>query len=115
MNSTTRILLYFFICIPVRLFIPYYIYNHLSDKNYKYLSLIISIIGAGFLHLFFNNQRLNAGEGGGKTWWHDLRLIHGLLYIASAIYLKKKNKLAYLPLLLDILVGLWGYKFIRKG
>ena len=53
MNNTTRILLYFLVCIPVRLLIPYFIYNHLSDKNYKYLTLMIGIMGLGFLYLFF--------------------------------------------------------------
>tara|TARA_A100001015_G_C14760068_1_gene621061 strand:- start:155 stop:502 length:348 start_codon:yes stop_codon:yes gene_type:complete len=114
MNNTTRILLYFLVCIPVRLLIPYLIYKYFSVKNYKYFALPIGLISFGFLYLYFFNQRLNAREGGKITWWHDLRLVHGLLYLCALIYIIKKNKIAYLPLLLDILVGFWGYKYLRK-
>jgi hypothetical protein len=114
MNNLNRKILYFGVCIPIRLIIPYIIYRYLNEKNFKNMSYLTGTIAIGFLYLYFSNRRLNAGEGGGKTWWHKLRLIHGLLYLTTTIYLIQKEKIAYLPLLLDILVGFWGYYYLRK-
>lgn len=114
MNDLTRKILYFGVCIPLRLLLPYIIYKYLNEKNYKYMSYLTGTIAIGFLYLYFSNKRLNAGEGGGKTWWYKLRLIHGLLYLATTIYLIQKEKIAYLSLVLDVLVGLWGYNYVRQ-
>ena len=58
------------------------------------------------------NGRLNAPEGGGVTWWKNLRLLHGSLFICAAIYAFNKDNYAYIPLLIDPIVGL--FSFIMK-
>jgi hypothetical protein len=56
--------------------------------------------------LYFTNMRLDAPESGGKTWWADFRPLHGMLYLCAAIYAFKENKLATIPLAIDVIFGL---------
>ena len=55
--------------------------------------------------MHFFNLRLNAPEGGGHTWWAQLRLLHGLLYIAAFIYSIKDPKYMIVPLQMDVSLG----------
>jgi hypothetical protein len=52
--------------------------------------MFLYAIGTSFLVLYFGKYRLNAPEGGGNTWWHSFRIIHGLLYCLSGILLLLK-------------------------
>jgi hypothetical protein len=56
---------------------------------------------------------MNATEAsGGKTWWAEYRLIHGLLYLAASIYaFREKNDEASLALITDVLFGLSVFAF----
>ena len=56
------------------------------------------------LYLYFIKGRMNAPEGGGTTWWANYRLIHGLLYICASIYLLQEERLAWIPLTMDVLL-----------
>jgi hypothetical protein len=47
-----------------------------------------------------------AFEAGGKTWWAELRLIHGLMYLAAAIYALQLKDVASIPLTIDVIFGL---------
>jgi hypothetical protein len=51
-------------------------------------------------------MRQNAFEAGGITWWANYRIIHGLLYLIAAIYAFNKYRSAWIPLTLDVLIGL---------
>jgi len=96
--------LFLFGCIPVRVFLAY-----ISTKvpNIELFGVILLIMSLGFLWLYFTNSRLNAREAGGPTWWHNFRLIHGLLYLAAAIYaFQGKQDLVWIPLTIDVVVGL---------
>jgi hypothetical protein len=106
MLSKEKRIVYFLLgCIGVRTILaisPLYL-----DKSLFYmLGTITMIIGTSFLYLYFFNGRMNAPEGGGVTWWANYRLIHGLLYICASIYLFQKKRLAWLPLTIDVLLGL---------
>ena len=59
--------------------------KYLPKKWLPYMGYITLIPAIGFLYLYFTNSRLNAGEGGGKTWWHNFRIIHGMLYLLFSI------------------------------
>ena len=99
MNSKTLFLLG---CIPTRAFLAWHAKNYPSEK-FGYVLLFIAI---GFMYLYFNNLRLNAQEAsGGVTWWAPYRLIHGLLYLAAAIYMFKDPKRAWIPLTIDVILG----------
>ena len=92
-------------CIPTRIIlaiIPIYL-----DKKYLQLyGIVLSLIMISFFYLYFNNLRLNAPEGGGNTWWADFRLMHATLYMCAVIYLIQRNRIAWIPLMIDVLLGL---------
>ena len=111
MNLETRQLLFVFGCMPLRFLLAYIAYT-ISSNLLPYLGIILFIIGASMLYLYFTNGRLNAPEGGGVTWWKNLRLLHGSLFICAAIYAFNKDNYAYIPLLIDPIVGL--FSFIQK-
>ena len=122
MNSQ---LLFLTLCIPIRIIfallpnykiIEKYIPIKMNKKLfYQVVGIIFMCIAVGFLYLYFTNKRLNAPEAGGKTWWHNLRLLHGLLYLCASLYILwnvndlEKIKLASLPLTIDVLVGLGAF------
>ena len=86
-------------CIPARILMTIF-----ADK----LGYILFAIAFGFLYLYFTNSRLNAQEAtGGVTWWHPLRIIHGLLYLIGGILaLSKYSEYAWIPLAIDTILGL---------
>lgn len=98
-------------CIPMRLLIIYLIYLVLNNsKKYEnerfFLSVLILLIGFSFIYLYFTNSRLNAFEAGGKTYWAPYRIIHGILYIIGGLMLYNKNMNAYIPLIIDLIIGI---------
>jgi hypothetical protein len=92
-------------CIPIRLLLVWLTYN-LNIKYLPILGLLLFIIGFGFGFLYFGNLRLTAPEAGGKTWWHNYRLIHGMLYLTASIYAFQGKNTAWIPLLFDVLLGI---------
>lgn len=98
-------ILYFLIgCIPIRILMA--ILPNVIDKNLLfYYSFILFGISFGFLYLYFLNLRLNAFEAGGKTWWSEYRLIHGMLYLIAAIYAFQMKSIAWIPLIIDVILG----------
>jgi len=106
-----RITYFLIFCIPIRIilsFLPLY----LNSQYLYYLGLITLIPSFVFLIFYFKGIRLKAPEGGGKTWWADLRLLHGLLYLCGSIYLLQGKRTAYIPFVIDVIVGLLS--FINK-
>lgn len=127
MNFPSK-LLFLLLCLPSRILIAILPNKELMNKffkflnidiNYKYFyviyGLILLIMSMGFLYLYFSNQRLDAGEAGGKTWWHELRLFHGIMYLCASIYILKNNgnselmKYAIIPLTVDVIVGFLSF------
>ena len=122
MNSQ---LLFLTLCIPMRIIfallpnyklIEKYIPIKLNKKLfYQVVGIIFLGISIGFLYLYFTNERLNAPEAGGKTWWHNLRLLHGLLYLCASIYIlwniNNINLIRYasIPLVIDVIVGILSF------
>jgi hypothetical protein len=105
LSLNTRIVLFLCACVPVRIILAYL--PTVLDKNYLfYYGFILLSISTGFLYLYFTKSRLEAPEGGGKTWWSELRIVHGLFYLFAAIYALQMNELAYIPLSMDIVFGL---------
>ena len=113
MLSRNQSINYFLVgCIPVRAvltIIPLYI-----DKSMLfYYGLVLAAISTSFLYLYFANERLNAFEAGGHTWWADFRLLHGLLYLCAAIYSLQGHRIAWLPLFVDTLLGITLFTYKR--
>lgn len=112
-NSKNRVFFFLFGCIGLRLFMAY-LPQILPKKYFKVMAAVVTLMGLDFLRLYFTNSRLNAFEAGGKTWWADLRLIHGALLLTAAVYLIQGSKNASIPLLIDVLSGISFY-FIRRA
>jgi hypothetical protein len=97
--------LFFGVCIPIRLLLVY-LASTLNKNNLRFFGIILLVIALGFLYLYFANKRLNAAEAtGGVTWWSEYRLIHGLLYLCAAIYAFQGKNTAWIPLLIDVGLG----------
>ena len=108
-NIYKRILLFSLFCIPTR-----YIFMHLSrkyeNKYSKYFILIALLFSISQFYLYINDLRKTGVEVfGADIWWNQLRPIHGVLYLLFCIYTYKKQKHAYIPLLVDIIIGIIGF------
>ena len=113
LNINKRITYFLLGCIPIRI-IFVLILKYVNEDYLPYLSVPLLLISFGFLYLYFTNLRLNAPEAGGKTWWANLRLIHGALYLTSTIYAFQKKDIAWVPLLIDVIFGLVSFLFNHK-
>ena len=92
---------------PYEIFICYIAKN--IPINYLPLTVPITLImGLGFLYFFFTGKEKGATFNQ-EAWWHNLRPIHGLLYILYSYYAYKKNSDAYKILLFDVILGLLSF------
>ena len=97
--------LFFGVCIPIRLLLVY-LASILNKNNLRFFGIFLLVIALGFLYLYFANKRLNAAEAtGGVTWWSEYRRLHGLLYLCAAIYAFQGKNTAWIPLLIDVGLG----------
>jgi len=104
-------LLYFLLgCIPARILLAF-LAKKLKNNYLRFFGLLLAAISISFLVLYFGNLRLKAPESGGNTWWVDLRLIHGLLYMAAAIYALQNKSIAWIPLTIDLVFGLSAFLY----
>jgi len=99
------------VCIFVRLLLIFIIrYNYKNNLIKNIFLIILLAIGLGFIYKFIfgsNNEiQLN------KVFWHDSRLLHGVLYITAVYYLYVNNiNLNSITLLLDIIFS-FLYRFL---
>jgi len=99
------------VCILVRLLLILIIrYTYKNNLIKNIFLFILLAIGLGFIYKFIfgsNNEiQLN------KVFWHDSRLLHGVLYITASYYLYANNiNLNSITLLLDIIFS-FLYRFL---
>jgi hypothetical protein len=99
------------VCIFVRLLLIFIIRYSYKNKQIKNIFLFILLaIGLGFIYKFIfgsNNEiQLN------KVFWHDSRLLHGVLYITATYYLYVNNiNLNSITLSIDIIFS-FLYRFL---
>jgi len=100
-------LLFLIGCIPVRAFLAY-ISTKIPENYLILFGTLLLAMGLSFIYLYFTNKRMDAPEAGGKTWWNNYRIIHGMFYLTAAIYaFQKKTDLIWIPLTLDVIFGLF--------
>jgi hypothetical protein len=104
LTTQQSILLFLFGCIPARIGLAV-LPTYLNKESLFYYGLVLLLPALGFLYLYFSQSRQVAFEAGGKTWWSELRLIHGLLYLAAAIYALQMKNVASIPLTIDVIFG----------
>jgi hypothetical protein len=119
MNSIQKRFLLFLIgCIGTRLLLVY-ITKNIDKKYLPYCGVIALIPAVGFLYIFLTGKRKTGGEVfGGKIWWNKLRPVHAFLYILFAIMAFREESNAYIPLLIDVSIGLIAfiyYHFIQNN
>jgi hypothetical protein len=110
MNHMQKIFLLFLIgCIGLRSFIVYIAMN--ANKCWLKIMGYIAILPAiGFFYLFFTGSRKTGGGAfGEKIWWTNLRPIHGSLYLLFAYNAITGNKIAWIYLLIDVIIGLFSF------
>jgi len=102
-----RFLAFLLLCIPVR--ISFVFISRKVDKKYlPYLGYIGIIIGIGFMYNFIFTKK-RGGTFNQIAWWKNLRPIHSILYLSFAYLALKKSDNAYIPLLLDVIIGLISF------
>ena len=93
-----------FICLFIRIIYTNILVQSLKTKNINY-NILPTIMGLGFLYKYFtgSNNEIQIN----KVFWHDSRLVHGILYLLASFYYFKKNiKLTLLVLILDIIFSI---------
>lgn len=102
-------ILYFLLaCMPARVIITL-IAIYINKDYLPFYGLVLLGPALGFLYLYFSNLRLKAPEAGGITWWANLRIVHGLLYLTAAILAFQKDSLTWVPLAFDVIFGLLAF------
>ena len=96
----------FVYCIIVRFLI---VYLAVIKPQNSLLRLFSLIVGIGFMYYYLSGTRTTGIETGGKPiWWNHLRPIHSFNYLSFLILSYKKPEIAYIPLLLDIIIGVYA-------
>ena len=101
------IFLYLIFCIGTRLFITYKIKYH-NPKYKQYYSIFLLLISLGFIMQYTLKFRKKALLGN-EIWWDSIRPIHALLYFIGTILVYTENKNAYIPILIDTIIGLFFF------
>lgn len=107
-NSRLATILFFLICIPVRLALVY-IVKYLRKDYLPIVGITTLTIGLGFLSIYIFKLRHDSSgveTMGCPIWWNDYRPIHGALYIVSSMYAFNNDNNAYIPLLIDCIFSL---------
>ena len=108
-KQNKRIILFIFGCLFARVVITFLVKNSPKDKL-PYLGLLGLIPAIGFSYIYITGKRKTGGEVfGERIWWNSLRPIHAILYFLFAFLAINKNKKAYLPLLIDVNIGLMAF------
>ena len=108
-NIQLRFVLFFFFCIVIR-FLFVIIAKYINKEYLPYLGLLALLPAFGFIIIYLNDYRKTGAEVfGGKIWWNNLRPIHACLYILFSLLALKKNNYSWVPLLIDVLIGLTGF------
>lgn len=107
-NIQKRFLAFLIGCIGIRSILTYVSYK----LNNKYLPYITLFIGLGFVRNYVFNLRKTGPETFGKEiWWDMLRPIHAFFYLYFTYLAFKKKKDAFVPLLIDTIIGLFAFLY----
>ena len=101
---------FIFGCIPIRLLIVYLVYRWSRVAIFMQIaSVIAAVLSMSFFVLFFTKKRETGPEVcNGPIWWNNLRPFHAIAYLTFAILanIDTLAQYAYIPLLIDVVVGI---------
>ena len=87
-----------------------YLSRKYADEYSKYFVLTALLFSMSQFYLYINDLRKTGIEVfGADIWWNQLRPIHGMLYLLFCIYTYKNQDHAYIPLLVDIIIGIISF------
>lgn len=104
-----RFILFLIGCIGIRtLFV--FLAKYANITYLRYMGYLFILPAIGFFYLFLTGSRKTGPEVfGDKIWWNNLRPIHGFLYFLFAYNAINGNKLAWIYLLVDVIIGLVSF------
>ena len=106
--------LFWTVCIPIRIALAVLVYTRIFPNVFVVVGL--ACIGISFITVYSFKLRMNAPESSRTTtWWHEYRVYHGALYILAAILSLFDQRLAAIPLLIDVILGISLQIFVNDG
>lgn len=104
-----RFLLFLIGCIGSRSLFAY-IAKHASKTQLVYLGTLALLPAIGFLTIYIGGLRKTGAEVfGSSIWWNELRPVHAMLYMLFAIYAFQNKSYSWVPLAIDVCVGLVAF------
>jgi hypothetical protein len=109
-----RILLFMGLCIPTRFLIAF-IVSKLSKKYLFYtgIGLLLLVINWSYIYLF-KTRKIGVETLGEKIWWDWMRPIHIGFYVMAALMCLDGNNNAYIPIVIDTIVGALSFIIHHK-
>ena len=108
-NLQKRFILFLFGCIGTRSFFAY-LAKHVPTQYLHYLGMLALFPAIGFIVIYFSGIRPTGPEVfGEKIWWNDIRIVHAFLYLLFVIYAFQSKPFAWVPLAIDVVVGLVAF------
>ena len=102
------------VCLVVRSVYIIVLTKTFKSSKFKLLGNIVSaIMGIGFLYKYFTGS--NNETQFNKVFWHNTRLLHGILYVLASYYYFKDNiNISSKVLVIDIIFSII-YRFFKKA
>ena len=116
-TDASRTRAFWFLCIPLRALIATLaVVTPPGSYERRAVALLLLGLGSSQLFLYLSNERPNAPEGGGDTWWAPVRVLFGSVFLASAAvaYRGPTDAWRYLPYA-DPLIGALAWMIARPG
>ena len=89
--------------------------KQIPNEFLPYFGSLALVPALGFLVIYFGGLRKTGIETYGEPiWWGKLRLAHGGLYLIFSYLAINKKKRSYLPLLIDVAVGITAYSLKKN-
>ena len=101
-----RFTLFLGLCIPSR-FLLAYIAKILPSRYLPFMGFIMLIPVIGWTYIYLTGTRNIGMETlGAPIWWNELRPMHAAFYFAFVLMALNKSTHAYLPIIVDTILGL---------
>lgn len=105
--NVLRTLLFFVICVGVRLWIAFGV-KTVPSTLHKHVAFGLGMIALGFATIYTFDLRKSGSETFGEPniWWDNLRPVHAAMYGIAAMYtMRGHTELAFQVLVLDTIIG----------
>lgn len=111
-----RFVLFYVLCVGVRASLALLTKRASSEALQTWFAPLFAAIAVGFAIIYAFGLRDNGSEtfDNHGIWWNNLRPIHaGLFAIASMYAIRGETRYAYVPLTVDVLIGLLATTYQR--